>query len=147
MMVPQDVADQIGSLLPAKESFVEMANTRCMCAEDTKMDPLVDALTPIVRGLTDGGGIPEGTDAAAIVATVVDTMTVCPASEAQQAEPPKKNALRFAVTAAKKDDVDLTQYKKNLADHLGVDEKKVQVAARPSELKPPLWTIGGGSSS
>ena len=126
----KDVADQIGSLLPAKETFVEMANTRCMCAEDTKMDPLADALTPIVRGLTDGGGIPEGTDAAAIVATVVDTMTVCPASEAQKAEPPKKNALRFAVTAAKKDDVDLTQYKKNLADHLGVDEKKVQVAER-----------------
>ena len=86
------------------------------------MDPLVDALTPIVRGLTDGGGIPEGTDAAAIVATVVDTMTVCPASEAQKAEPPKKNALRFAVTAAKRDDVDLTQYTKNLAAALGVDD-------------------------
>ena len=105
----KDVADQIGSLLPAKEKFVEMAKLAVHVRRGHEHG------APRRRADADRGGSAGATRAGfaastatrrrRIVATgVIDTMTVCSASEAQKAEPPKPNAMRFAVTAAKKDD-------------------------------------------
>lgn len=65
-----------------------------------------------------------------MVTAVVNSLTTCPASEAVAADPPKPNAVRFVVTAAKKEDVDLGAYKKNLAAQLGVTEDKLAVVER-----------------
>ena len=64
---------------------------------------------------------------------VIDSLTTCSASQELAADPPKPNAIRFVVeTAAKKEDgtkkeVDVDEYKKNLAAALGVSEEKVAV--------------------
>ena len=103
------------------------------------MDKLADFGIAIIGGFSeddegesrrrlDGHETPEQ-----MLPGVIDSLTTCSASQELAADPPKPNAIRFVVeTAAKKEDgtkkeVDVDEYKKNLADALGVAEEKVAV--------------------
>jgi hypothetical protein len=135
----EGIIAQVEELVPAKQKIVDISNSPCLCAADTNMEPLADFGFAIVGGFSeddegesrrrlDGHETPEQ-----MLPGVIDSLTTCSASQELAADPPKPNAIRFVVeTAAKKEDgtkkeVDVDEYKKNLAAALGVAEEKVAV--------------------